>query len=112
MAELQPQLRHTKIFHDEDRRVHKIFANMPFEVIRDRMWISSTALALFSILAFTRTDPVKSKPILGVVGAFSGSLATLATFGLLLACGMDFNTLVASTPFLTVGKSLSSTHLA
>ncbi len=103
MVELVPQLRHTKIVHDEDRRVHEIFANTPFDLMRDRLWISMTALVVFSALAFMTTDWVASKPVLGFVGVFSGSLATTATFGLLLACGVDFNALVASTPFLTLG---------
>ena len=103
IVELKQQLRHTKIVHDENRRVHEIFSNTPFDLMRERLWISMTALAFFSALAFMKTDWVTSKPILGFVGVMSGSLATTATFGLLLVCGVEFNALVASTPFLTLG---------
>ena len=100
---LKFHLNHTNIFFDEDRRVHEVFAKLPFDLMRDRLWVSSFALGIFSVLAFMRSDWITSKPVLGIVGVISGSLATTATFGLLSLCGLEFHSLVASIPFLTLG---------
>ncbi len=44
-------------------------------------------------------------------GVVSAGMAVLASFGLLLFCGMPFSMTVASAPFLILGKLHSSHQL-
>lgn len=51
-----------------------------------------------------RLDCVRSKVWVALVGVLSAGLAVLASFGLLLFCGMPFSMTVASAPFLILGE--------
>ncbi|XP_056618600.1 patched domain-containing protein 3-like isoform X2 [Triplophysa dalaica] len=56
-----------------------------------------------SILSCLRLDCVRTKVWVAVAGVISAGLAVLASFGLLLFCGMPFAMTVASAPFLILG---------
>ncbi|XP_057196717.1 patched domain-containing protein 3-like [Triplophysa rosa] len=56
-----------------------------------------------SILSCLRLDCVRTKVWVAVAGVISAGLAVLASFGLLLYCGMPFAMTVASAPFLILG---------
>ncbi|KAA0702924.1 Patched domain-containing protein 3 RND-type protein RNDEu-3 [Triplophysa tibetana] len=62
------------------------------------------ALAInVSIFSCLRLDCVRTKVWVAVAGVISAGLAVLASFGLLLFCGMPFAMTVASSPFLILG---------
>ncbi|KAA0711772.1 Patched domain-containing protein 3 RND-type protein RNDEu-3 [Triplophysa tibetana] len=62
------------------------------------------ALAInVSIFSCLRLDCVRNKVWVAVAGVLSTGLAVLASFGLLLFCGMPFAMTVASSPFLILG---------
>ncbi|XP_051722044.1 patched domain-containing protein 3-like [Ctenopharyngodon idella] len=56
-----------------------------------------------SILSCSRLDCVRTKVWVATFGVVSAGLAVLASFGLLLFCGMPFAMTVASAPFLILG---------
>ncbi|KAL7887304.1 hypothetical protein AOLI_G00050250 [Acnodon oligacanthus] len=56
-----------------------------------------------SIISCLRLDCVRTKVWVASFGVLSAGLAVLASFGLLLFCGMPFAMTVASAPFLILG---------
>ncbi|RXN09265.1 patched domain-containing 3-like protein [Labeo rohita] len=56
-----------------------------------------------SILSCLRLDCVRTKVWVAAFGVVSAGLAVLASFGLLLFCGMPFAMTVATAPFLILG---------
>uniref|UniRef100_A0A673JC79 Patched domain-containing protein 3 n=2 Tax=Sinocyclocheilus rhinocerous TaxID=307959 RepID=A0A673JC79_9TELE len=56
-----------------------------------------------SILSCLRLDVVRTKVWVAAFGVVSAGLAVLASFGLLLFCGMPFAITVATAPFLILG---------
>ncbi|KAK9962835.1 hypothetical protein ABG768_008185 [Culter alburnus] len=56
-----------------------------------------------SILSCSRLDSVRTKVWVATFGVVSAGMAVLASFGLLLFCGMPFAMTVASAPFLILG---------
>ena len=64
-----------------------------------------TILTIFSIVLCMSADWVRSKPWLATVGVLSAGLALVSGFGLVLHAGIPFIDIVASSPFLILGKS-------
>ncbi|KAL1250583.1 hypothetical protein QQF64_018379 [Cirrhinus molitorella] len=56
-----------------------------------------------SVLSCSRLDCVRTKVWVAAFGVVSAGMAVLASFGLLLFCGMPFAMTVASAPFLILG---------
>ncbi|RXN21017.1 patched domain-containing 3-like protein [Labeo rohita] len=56
-----------------------------------------------SVLSCLRLDCVRTKVWVAMFGVVSAGMAVLASFGLLLFCGMPFAMTVASAPFLILG---------
>ncbi|XP_059404418.1 patched domain-containing protein 3-like isoform X1 [Carassius carassius] len=56
-----------------------------------------------SVLSCLRLDCVRTKVWVALFGVVSAGMAVLASFGLLLFCGMPFAMTVASAPFLILG---------
>ncbi|XP_048016283.1 patched domain-containing protein 3-like [Megalobrama amblycephala] len=56
-----------------------------------------------SIMSCSRLDSVRTKVWVATFGVVSAGLAVLASFGLLLFCGMPFAMTVGSAPFLILG---------
>lgn len=56
-----------------------------------------------SVLSCSRLDCVRTKVWVATFGVLSAGMAVLASFGLLLFCGMPFAMTVASAPFLILG---------
>lgn len=56
-----------------------------------------------SIVSCLRLDCVRNKVWVAVSGVISAGLAVVASFGLLLYCGMPFSMTVATSPFLILG---------
>ncbi|XP_067285708.1 patched domain-containing protein 3-like [Pseudorasbora parva] len=56
-----------------------------------------------SIMSCMRLDCVRTKVWVAAFGAVSAGMAVLASFGLLLFCGMPFSMTVATAPFLILG---------
>ncbi|CAM4652603.1 unnamed protein product [Leuciscus chuanchicus] len=56
-----------------------------------------------SIVSCLRLDPVRTKVWVATFGVVSAGMAVLASFGLLLFCGMPFAMTVATAPFLILG---------
>ncbi|XP_052405996.1 patched domain-containing protein 3 [Carassius gibelio] len=56
-----------------------------------------------SVMSCLRLDCVRTKVWVATFGVISAGLAVLASFGLLLFCGMPFAMTVASAPFLILG---------
>ena len=65
-----------------------------------------SVLITFSIVSCMSADWVRSKPWLGNLGVLSAGLAVVSGFGLVLHAGIPFIDIVASSPFLVLGKSL------
>ncbi|XP_066280926.1 patched domain-containing protein 3-like [Branchiostoma lanceolatum] len=65
--------------------------------------ITFTVLITFSILSCMMLDMVRTKPWLGMLGVLSAGMAIVASMGLCLYCGVKFNSVVASMPFLALG---------
>ena len=63
-----------------------------------------TVLITFSIVSCMSADWVRSKPWLGNLGVLSAGLAVVSGFGLVLLIGVPFIDIVASSPFLVLGK--------
>ena len=63
-----------------------------------------TVLITFSIVSCMSADWVRSKPWLGNFGVLSAGLAVVSAFGLVLLIGVPFIDIVASSPFLVLGK--------
>ena len=68
-------------------------------------YIMLAVLMVFSVLSCMSADWVRSKPLLGNFGVISAALAVVSAFGLVLRCGVPFNHVVISGPFLVLGKS-------
>ena len=64
-----------------------------------------TVLITFSIVSCMSADWVRSKPWLANIGVLSAGLAVVSGFGLVLHAGIPFIDIVASSPFLVLGKS-------
>uniref|UniRef100_H3AQE2 Patched domain containing 3/pseudo n=2 Tax=Latimeria chalumnae TaxID=7897 RepID=H3AQE2_LATCH len=58
---------------------------------------------LFSVLPYLRFDCVKNKVWVVMFGVISAGLSLLASFGLLLYCGVPFAITIANSPFLILG---------
>ena len=67
--------------------------------------ITFTVLITFSIVSCMSADWVRSKPWLGSLGILSAGLAVISSFGLVLHCGVPFIDIVATSPFVVLGKS-------
>ncbi|KAI8505642.1 Patched domain-containing protein 3 [Branchiostoma belcheri] len=65
--------------------------------------ITFVVIIIFSILSCMMLDTVRTKPWLGVLGVVSATMAIVASIGLCLFCGVKFNSVVASMPFLALG---------
>ncbi|KAI8479819.1 Patched domain-containing protein 3 [Branchiostoma belcheri] len=65
--------------------------------------ITFAVLITFSILSCMMLDMVRTKPWLGMLGVLSSGMAIVASIGLCLFCGVKFNSVVASMPFLALG---------
>uniref|UniRef100_A0A8C1KLN7 SSD domain-containing protein n=1 Tax=Cyprinus carpio TaxID=7962 RepID=A0A8C1KLN7_CYPCA len=78
-----------------------------FEINSDSvipLFSATYALAInISVLSCLRLDCVRTKVWVALFGVLSAGMAVLASFGLLLFCGMPFAMTVASAPFLILG---------
>ncbi|XP_023933054.1 patched domain-containing protein 3 [Lingula anatina] len=73
------------------------------EMVIPLFTITIAILVLFSVLSCLMSDWVRSKPWLGVLGVVTAALAIISSFGLLLHIGVEYNDIVAVTPFLILG---------
>jgi len=69
-------------------------------------YFSVTAIWMigFMIITCLMADWVKSKPWLGIVGVISAILGCLASFGLVMYCGVEFIGINIAAPFLMLGE--------
>ena len=67
--------------------------------------IAFSILIIFAICSCAMTDWVRSKTLLASVGVLSAGMAIISSFGLLTYLGLPFIDVVASTPFLIIGKT-------
>jgi len=65
----------------------------------------------FCIITCMMTDWVKSKPVLGLLGVFSAILATIASLGTIMYCGMPFIGINLAAPFLMLGIGIDDTFV-
>lgn len=66
--------------------------------------VSAITMLVFTYVALSMSDCVKSKPSLGCLGVFSAMIATGGAFGLLSYAGLEFITINMAAPFLMLGK--------
>ncbi|XP_072049089.1 patched domain-containing protein 3-like [Amphiura filiformis] len=76
------------------------------ESVMPLMIVTFCILTSFAVTSCIMTDWVQAKPWLGVCGLISAFLAISSTVGLLSACGVAFNQVVASMPFLVIGVGI------
>eukprot|EP00093_Oithona_nana_P004609 04609.XXX_235761_239797_1 [CDS] Oithona nana genome sequencing. len=65
----------------------------------------------FCICTCMMTDWVKSKPMLGFLGVVSAVLATLASLGMVMYCGVPFIGINMAAPFLMLGIGIDDTFV-
>ncbi|XP_067131611.1 patched domain-containing protein 1-like [Centruroides vittatus] len=87
--------------HGVDEEVNRIGESLFFLAI-----IIAPIMLLFSAISFLSTDAVSSKPWLGIAGGVSPFLATVAAFGLLCYCKVDYILLNITILFLMLDMSL------
>ncbi|XP_078518920.1 patched domain-containing protein 3-like [Lissotriton helveticus] len=66
---------------------------------------------LFSVLSCLRFDCVRNKAGVAMLGVISSGLATVASFGLLMFCGVPYVISVAYAPFLSLGVGVDNMFL-
>ena len=80
------------------RNANAVFTLLPILLI---------VLIAFTVVSCMSADWVRSKPWLGPMGLLSAGLAIVSGFGLVLHTGVPFIDIVATSPFLVLGKSLT-----
>ena len=73
---------------------------MPF------MFATVGIMVMFCVVTSMMGDWVRSKPIVGLLGVVSSTLATATAFGLLMYCGLPFIGINLAAPFLMLGEYL------
>ena len=68
--------------------------------------ITYTLLITFAVVSCLTIDWVRSKPWLAMAGTLTAGLSVVSAFGLMLACGVEFTSQVATMPFLAIGVGL------
>ncbi|XP_071807226.1 patched domain-containing protein 3-like isoform X1 [Asterias amurensis] len=71
--------------------------------VMPRFCITFSLLIMFAVGSCMMADWVQSKPWLGQFGVISAMLAIASSMGLLSYCGVPFNEVTASMPFLAIG---------
>jgi hypothetical protein len=66
--------------------------------------VTAIWMVAFMVITCMMMDWVKSKPWLGIVGVISANLGSLAAFGLVCYCGVEFIGINMAAPFLMLGK--------
>jgi len=79
--------------------------------ITPHLLINIVIMIIFCLGASSMSDAVRSKPIIGFLGLFSASLATLAGFGFICYLGVDFISLCLAAPFLLLGIGIDDTFV-
>ncbi|CAM1305601.1 daf-6 (predicted) [Pycnogonum litorale] len=72
---------------------------------------SSILVVVFTFLALSMSDAVRSKPFLGCLGVLSAMLGTAAAFGLLCYVGLEFIIINMAAPFLMLGIGMDDTYV-
>ncbi|XP_023224621.1 patched domain-containing protein 3-like [Centruroides sculpturatus] len=91
--------------------------SIPEELERNAKTVQSfCSLAVFLMITFgmivcTDRDWVKANPWLGLIGCISAGLGVLSAFGAVLFCGVKFNDIVSSVPYLMLGIGLDDTFV-
>ena len=71
---------------------------MPF------MFATVGIMVVFCVVTSMMGDWVRSKPLVGLLGVLSATLATGTAFGLLMYCGLPFIGINMAAPFLMLGE--------
>ena len=69
------------------------------------------AMVVFTMLAATTADAAKSKPLVGLCGLITATMATLAGFGFCCYIGVEFISLNMAAPFLLLGIGVDDTFV-
>ncbi|XP_067134537.1 patched domain-containing protein 3-like [Centruroides vittatus] len=75
------------------------------------MAISGPIMVLFSMASCMTFDIVSSKPLVGLAGLISPLVATAASFGLLLHCGMEYVDTNIAVAFLLIGIGMDDSFV-
>ncbi|KAF0290223.1 Patched domain-containing protein 3 [Amphibalanus amphitrite] len=78
---------------------------MPF------MFATVAIMVMFCIVTSMMGDCVRSKPLVGLLGVVSATLATGTAFGLLMYCGLPFIGINLAAPFLMLGIGIDDTFV-
>ncbi|CAL8113391.1 unnamed protein product [Orchesella dallaii] len=73
--------------------------------------VTAIWMVVFMIITCMMMDWVKSKPWLGIVGVISACLGSLAAFGLVCYCGVEFIGINMAAPFLMLGIGIDDTFV-
>ena len=79
--------------------------------ITPNLMINVIIMIIFCLGSSAMSDAVRSKPLIGFLGLFTACLATLAGFGLLCYCGVEFMALCLAAPFLLLGIGIDDTFV-
>ncbi|XP_069588329.1 patched domain-containing protein 3-like [Ranitomeya imitator] len=101
------QLKSLKVYHSTSMSLQKEFEESTESII-PLFSITYVVTMLFSILSCISFDNVRNKIWLTTIGVISPGLAILASFGLLLLCGVPFARTVAYAPFLILGVGVDN----
>ncbi|XP_067131191.1 patched domain-containing protein 3-like [Centruroides vittatus] len=93
-------------------QTHEVELNRNTELILPFFLIVSGAiLTSFSFVSCLTFDAVSSKPLIGIAAYFSPLLGTVAAFGLLLHCNVEYVDTNVAVAFLTIGIGMDDSFV-
>ncbi|XP_063781225.1 patched domain-containing protein 3-like [Pseudophryne corroboree] len=101
------QLKSIKVYHSTSISLQKEFAGSTESVI-PLFSITYIVIILFSVISCASLDNVRNKIWVTTLGVISPGLAIMASFGLLLLCGVPFARTVVNAPFLILGVGVDN----
>ncbi|XP_075067575.1 patched domain-containing protein 3-like [Mixophyes fleayi] len=101
------QLKSIKVYHSTSISLQKEFEGST-ETVIPLFSITYIVTILFSIISCASLDNVRNKIWVTTFGVLSPGLAIMASFGLLLLCGVPFARTVANAPFLILGVGVDN----
>lgn len=81
------------------------------ETVQPLCSVAVILMVIFGMCVCLNRDWVKANPWLGLVGCISAGLGVLSAFGIVLLCGVPFNDIVASVPYLMLGIGMDDTFV-
>ncbi|XP_023242996.1 patched domain-containing protein 3-like [Centruroides sculpturatus] len=92
-------------------QTNDVEANRNTELSFPLLLISGVIMTSFSFVSCLTFDAVRSKPLIGIAAYFSPLLGTVAAFGLLLHCNVEYVDANVAVAFLTIGIGMDDSFV-